>query len=1223
MCMKNVKHVLSLYCILSINIFSAWAVIPNDDLIKVADQDSVGPFNLNSLIGQIVGVAYLSSDEAPDIFIQSSSLYADFSLYKYQGRNESGIPIFGEKEEISLPTNTVMDIFPSYIFQTEDKNVHMVWFHEFKIYHGLYNKTEKKFEEKKSVGYPRRPNSLTAYFGADNKLHVILGYGNVAGTGAPADEYSVYDGAGIYRGVISSTGLSEISYSGWIDGAGSAIREISPTMEEVYISYNSLSPIDVRNGYKGDIVAGSQFGGIYYYKNTGTESTPQYAKRAHIVDSDGNVIRHPAISPYPVAYPDESGTFCDIMASCEGGIYYYKFTGNFSADEKPVYEYPVHVLEKNANLSGGSLIIPCVVDWDGDGVLDIVSGTSQGFIYLFKNIGTNESFKFISGVPISADGEEIFIQGGYAESIQTPYESRWGYTCPNVIDWNEDGFWDILMGDARSKHSIYRGTSNGLEDEHPLYMNDLELRGRWRCRPGVAKLGDRMAYITLDDQNELHLYWRLDDYNLEDGGKLLLTDGSKISTERNNNGTGSGRAKFEIADWDGDGVKDLIIGSNALMSIPNPTSGIPYFTNRQASVIFMKNIGTDESPRYEYPVALTYDNAPLTFMWHACSAVVTELGGGTNILVGDERGRFYLLKREKLSHTNPIYKGVEVKIVSSNSIPIRIVSSGVEIYQDSEYTLKDINNSFKDNRFTQISLSESMDYIVIPEYDGMLYIATDAISLPEDMALSWEKLENSGLEYTDGTNSIPYQVYARSSKKDESIEIPFLGNLGTVLLSSKITEGCLENVDVSGKIIASYLVESGETVANPSIVSTLPGVYVVSYDITSSTGSKTVIMKTTDNGETWEKQTELIYGKSGSLFYYKGIIYLIGNAHASNAVVILSSLDGKDWTRNGSGLILNNALTSSTPIVRANGRIWKTLKSTNNNEMFFISVDENADISLNTNWKVSTRIPFNSSSFGGAYDWNVGNTILSSNGDILSLCGLRKDDSDSAVLVISASQDGTTAYIPESGQITIPGGAKKFTARYDASTGSYWALNNPVKEEDKGLGILVNSIKNYLTLSTASDLHSWKNLADIVYKENPQLYAFQSSDWIFEGDDILTVYSITWPDCSGTSSDIDKANHISFYRFEDARKLITNSLSTPNSGSKLDVYPNPSHDHVVIYSPENVSTGLSYKLIDIMGNIVLIGKITKEKEILNISGYPRGVYILHIENRESHKLIFY
>src|SRR5690606_6386138 len=132
---------------------------------------------------------------------------------------------------------------------------------------------------------------------------------------------------------------------------------------------------------------------------------------------------------------------------------------------------------------------------------------------------------------------------------------------------------DILLGDSRGKFMVFMntGTRNSpkLEREKTLYVQGMDMYGAWRVKPGVGKLGDRMAYIVLDRDNEAHLYWREDNYNISDGGKLSIGDSISIKGTHLNAGA-VGRLKFHLVDWDRDGVKDLLIGTPRHATVPSP-----------------------------------------------------------------------------------------------------------------------------------------------------------------------------------------------------------------------------------------------------------------------------------------------------------------------------------------------------------------------------------------------------------------------------------------------------------------------------------------------------------------------------------------------------------------------------------------------------------------------------------------------------------------------------
>jgi len=191
-------------------------------------------------------------------------------------------------------------------------------------------------------------------------------------------------------------------------------------------------------------------------------------------------------------------------------------------------------------------------------------------------------------------------------------------------------------------------TSPKLDYPSPIYVDGLDLHGTWRSQPAVEKLGNRMAFICLDDQDELHLYWRIDNFNLEDGGKLKLSDGSYIKANYRYAG-GTGRLKLNLADWDGDGNKDLVIGTMRESSVPDVKRGLPSSLGKDAgsAVLLMRNCGTNESPVFEKPQLLYFDDKPVFLGIHSCSPAIADLNndGKADLLVGQETGTVLFFDR--------------------------------------------------------------------------------------------------------------------------------------------------------------------------------------------------------------------------------------------------------------------------------------------------------------------------------------------------------------------------------------------------------------------------------------------------------------------------------------------------------------------------------------------------------------------------------------------------
>jgi hypothetical protein len=96
-----------------------------------------------------------------------------------------------------------------------------------------------------------------------------------------------------------------------------------------------------------------------------------------------------------------------------------------------------------------------------------------------------------------------------------------------VVDWDGDSRLDLIMSDATARHTVYMnvGTTRKprLAPGQPIYTDGLELHGPWRVKPAVARIDGRMAYVMLDDNNDLHAYYRMDDYNVKDAGKVRGT----------------------------------------------------------------------------------------------------------------------------------------------------------------------------------------------------------------------------------------------------------------------------------------------------------------------------------------------------------------------------------------------------------------------------------------------------------------------------------------------------------------------------------------------------------------------------------------------------------------------------------------------------------------------------------------------------------------------------
>eukprot|EP00951_Prasinocladus_malaysianus_P026441 scaffold234702_cov52-Prasinocladus_malaysianus.AAC.1 len=78
----------------------------------------------------------------------------------------------------------------------------------------------------------------------------------------------------------------------------------------------------------------------------------------------------------------------------------------------------------------------------------------------------------------------------------------------------------------------------------------------------------------VDDADDLHAFYRIDEYNLKDVGKVRLRTGKPVKTHFLSGGA-TGRIHINIVDWDLDGVMDLLLSAPRHASVPDIDLGLP------------------------------------------------------------------------------------------------------------------------------------------------------------------------------------------------------------------------------------------------------------------------------------------------------------------------------------------------------------------------------------------------------------------------------------------------------------------------------------------------------------------------------------------------------------------------------------------------------------------------------------------------------------------------
>jgi len=620
-----------------------------------------GPLALVNLNHHVLGHARVFDGRQPDLFVAGYGGPQAVHLFKWVDTAADGAPVFAEPVVVKCAFKD-----KGTVFQRQDGMILGLWIDKEELVTTEFVREKLEFRETRREPLPKAvksPSSLGVLMnGHDYDLAFEMSNGGKGAEGSPnTEEWRPFNSSGI------AVGEPRYRYLiGW--PAKGEARQITKTKQEVFFSMHGITGIDLGQGHERDLITGSRQGNLIHYPNQAASGFDLGTKRL-VAGEDGNALRHPSINPSVAAYPG------GLIACGEGSLYFYRFTGGWTKSGAPVFANPVSVLQEHADLYAGTLPSPTTVDWNGDGVLDILAGNSEGFVLFFENIGSNDEPKFLPATRVQAGGREIQVQAGYSGSLQGLQEARWGYLSPNAIDWNEDGRPDLITGDITGDYLIYlnRGTQTQpkLDAARPLYCDGIDLHGMWRCRPAVAKIGGRMALVIVDGDDHFHLYWRIDDFNVEDGGKLKLEDGRHIGTSGGVGGM-SGRCKLDLFDWNQDGHLDFVIGTGRVVSIPDRETGFPMAALGQNPVVggllgglvdkalpvkLKKALGTPllmlnkGGMKFSMPTPFR-DREGLVIQpggAHETGAVGTMLGGGgPNLLICNEAGRLFLIPGKSL-----------------------------------------------------------------------------------------------------------------------------------------------------------------------------------------------------------------------------------------------------------------------------------------------------------------------------------------------------------------------------------------------------------------------------------------------------------------------------------------------------------------------------------------------------------------------------------------------
>ena len=250
-------------------------------------------------------------------------------------------------------------------------------------------------------------------------------------------------------------------------------------------------------------------GHIYFFKGLGKG---QYAQRTKLVSPDGRSISVGDASAVAVADWNRDGLPDLVIGNIDGEVW---LVANESRDGKLVFgsKHKLSADGRNIHVVGDAG--PFVVDWDADGIPDLLLGANDGSVTFYRGSGkTGEPSLKEDQVlvpPLPEDmSHAITIQCELDPStghLRAPHATRpWIRTKPAVFDWNGDGKPDLLVGDL----VYWNGPEPVLSDEQKKEKAELDAKAKL--------LSKEQSAISLKAQNQAlaDINARVDRLNGED-----------------------------------------------------------------------------------------------------------------------------------------------------------------------------------------------------------------------------------------------------------------------------------------------------------------------------------------------------------------------------------------------------------------------------------------------------------------------------------------------------------------------------------------------------------------------------------------------------------------------------------------------------------------------------------------------------------------------------------
>jgi hypothetical protein len=238
--------------------------------------------------------------------------------------------------------------------------------------------------------------------------------------------------------------------------------------------YSVPSFVDWDNDMLNDLIIGEggSFGDarVRIYLNVGTESEPQFSDYFYAQSNNSDLVvpASGCMGCFPrVVYWDADDRKDLLLGRSDGRVQVYLNTGT---DREPSFDRGTFLQVGSRDINVGMRATPSVVDWNNDGKKDLVCGAYDSRIHVFINEGTDTEPLFLIETFAQEDGMVLMVPGQRSSPVILDLN---GDGRKDILTGNTDGQLLFYANAGSDEAPEFSGYTRVKSDGVPIDLSGM------------------------------------------------------------------------------------------------------------------------------------------------------------------------------------------------------------------------------------------------------------------------------------------------------------------------------------------------------------------------------------------------------------------------------------------------------------------------------------------------------------------------------------------------------------------------------------------------------------------------------------------------------------------------------------------------------------------------------------------------------------------------------